>query len=266
MKLFASISGSLVIALFAAAALFGLPSPVEASHAWGNYHWARTANPFTVKLGNNLSGSWPSFLNTTSADWTVSDVLDTTVVTGAGGKNCRATSGRVEVCNRKYGNNGWLGIAQIWINGDHITQGTVKVNDTYFTTPSYNTTAWKNLVMCQEVGHTFGLDHQDETFDNANLETCMDYTNNPATNQHPNAHDYDELRTIYAHFDTFTTVSQSAAQLAANNRTVPDTDGGDVNDDPGSWGRSIRDNGHVAVFERDTGNGRKVLTHVIWAE
>ncbi len=50
--------------------------------------------------------------------------------------------------------------------------------------------------MCQEVGHTLGLDHQDEVFDNPNLETCMDYTNDPSTNQHPNAHDYDQLATI----------------------------------------------------------------------
>jgi len=26
-------------------------------------------------------------------------------------KQCRATSGRVEVCNGTYGNNGWLGVA-----------------------------------------------------------------------------------------------------------------------------------------------------------
>ena len=49
------------------------------------------------------------------------------------------------------------------------------------------------MVMCQEVGHDFGLDHQDENFNNPNLGTCMDYTNDPSTNQHPNAHDYEEL-------------------------------------------------------------------------
>jgi hypothetical protein len=29
----------------------------------------------------------------------------------------------------------------------------------------------------------------------------MDYTNDPSTNQHPNAHDYEELDIIYAHLD-----------------------------------------------------------------
>jgi hypothetical protein len=30
-----------------------------------------------------------------------------------------------------------------------------------------------------------------ETFDNPILGTCMDYTSDPTTNQHPNRHDYD---------------------------------------------------------------------------
>ena len=58
-----------------------------------------------------------------------------------------------------------------------------------------------SLVSCQEGGHTLGLDHQDENFNNANLGTCMDYTKNPSTNQHPNKHDYDQLLSTYSHFD-----------------------------------------------------------------
>src|SRR4030095_6084444 len=111
----------------------------------------------------------------------------------------------VEVCNGSYGNNGWLGIAQIWVSGKHITQGSVRLNDTYFDTPKYNTDAWRQLVVCQEVGHTFGLDHQDEDFDNRPLGTCMDYSNDPTPNQHPDQHDYDELAIIYSHLDSTST-------------------------------------------------------------
>lgn len=109
-----------------------MPAAAEASHSWGDYHWARTSNPFTLKLGANVDGKWDPYLRTTSADWTKSGVLDTTIVNGgAKPRNCRATAGRVEVCNASYGNNGWLGIASISISGGtHITQGTVKVNDT----------------------------------------------------------------------------------------------------------------------------------------
>ncbi len=235
-----------------------------ANHSWGGYHWARTSNPFSLKLGDNLTSVWDPILATTSSDWSSSSVLDTTVVTGqAVPKTCKATLGRVEVCNSKYGNNGWLGIAQIWITGGtHITQGTTKLNDTYFNTPQYNTTAWRNLVTCQEVGHTLGLDHQDENFNNANLDTCMDYTNNPGTNQHPNAHDYDQLASIYAHLDTINT---SNMNLPTGNKAEVH----EVNtDDKSTWGKSVAQDpkGRDNVFEKDLGHGNKVLTHVFWVE
>ena len=180
----------------------------QASHSWSNYHWARTSNPFGLKLGDNVNSTWDAYLTTTSSDWSTSSVLDTTIVAGGTStRRCQPTAGRVEVCNGTYGHNGWLGVAQVWISaGSHIVQGTVKLNDSYFNMPAYNTTAWRNLVMCQEVGHTLGLDHQDEVFDNPNLGTCMDYTSDPSTNQHPNAHDYEELQDIYAHLDATTTV------------------------------------------------------------
>lgn len=187
-------------------------STAGASHSWNNYHWARTANPFTLKLGDNLTLAWDPYLAEASSDWSQSSVLDTTIVPGTGSKNCRPTPGRVEVCNKKYGNNGWLGIAQIWLSGDHITQSVVKVNDTYFNQAPYNSPAWKRTVVCQEVAHAFGLDHQDENQTNANLGSCMDYTNNPLgppSNEHPNPHDFDQLELIYSHVDTTTTVSQT---------------------------------------------------------
>lgn len=241
-----------------------LATVVYANHSWGSYHWARTANPFNLKLGDNVSSTWDSYLNTTSNDWSVSTVLDTTVVSGrVNPKNCRATSGRVEVCNSKYGNNGWLGVASIWISGDHITQGTVRLNDTYFNTTKYNTLAWRNLVMCQEVGHTFGLDHQDENFYNQSLGTCMDYTADPTPNQHPNQHDYDQLEAIYAHPDSFTTIKSSvlSARLAGG-----DNNGNNL-DDSEEWGKAIRHSkdGRHSLYERDLGKGHKVFTFVFWA-
>jgi hypothetical protein len=263
------------VAVAVACLMAMLPSVALANHSWGGYHWARTSNPFTLKLGDNVSGSWDSILLTTSIDWSQSTVLDTSIVAGqAKNRNCRPTAGRVEVCNATYGNNGWLGIAQIWITGGtHITQGTTKVNDTYFNTPRYNTTAWRNLVMCQEVGHTLGLDHQDETFDNPNLGTCMDYTNNPESNQHPNQHDYDQLVTIYSHLDSSTTVGQSvvgpgnsqgngqgAVHAAPPAMNQLDLDG------PGQWGQLVRDSRHNSLYELDFGNGNKIFTFVIWAD
>ena len=237
-----------------------LPMSVSASHSWGSYHWARTANPFTLKLGDNVTTAWDSYLATTSADWSVSPGLDMRIVAGGSrsAKLCNATTGAVQVCNAKYGSTGWLGVASIWASGSHITQGTVKLNDTYFNTASYNTPEWRNLVSCQEVGHTLGLNHQDETFGNANLNTCMDYTNDPSSNQHPNQHDYDQLATIYAHLDPTTTVAATptgAPAAAGAPAAIP------------AWGRLVQvtNHGHGAWYLRDLGAGNVILTHVFWA-
>ena len=249
-------AGLLVIAL----TVLAFQPSTFAHHRWRRYHWARQSNPFTVKLGKNLSSAWSTYLTSASADWSNSDVLNTTVVNGStNGATCAPSSGRVEVCNAAYGSTGWLGVAQIWITGgSHITQGTVKVNDTYFNQAQYNTPSWRQLVICQEVGHTFGLDHQDENFNNANLGTCMDYTSNPdgpPSNTSPNAHDYEELDIIYSHFDSFTSVGASTRQTnpALNN--------------PSEWGQLVKvaHGGKTQIFERDLPNGQRVVTFVIWA-
>jgi hypothetical protein len=239
--------------------------PLSANHAWGNYHWARTANPFTLKVGDNVSSAWDSYLMTAIDDWNGSTVLDLTMVAGGSpSRNCKATTGRIEVCSGSYGNNGWLGVARISVNGSHITAATTRLNDTYFNTATYNTSAWRNLVMCQEVGHDFGLDHQDETFNNSNLGTCMDYTNDPngggsygPSNEHPNTHDWDQLETIYSHFDSFSTVDTQAA-----------SNGQDTAKEPENWGQLVRSsrNGRVQIYELDLGRGRRIFTHVFWAD
>ncbi len=229
-------------------------STAAANHSWGGYHWARTANPFTLKTGDNVSAQWESYLATTVSDWSQSTVLDLAKVTGQAKGKCRPTSGRVEVCNDRYGNNGWLGVAQIWISGGtHITQGTTKVNDTYFDTPTYNSPAWRNLVMCQEVGHTLGLDHQDENFNNANLGTCMDYTNDPSSNQHPNRHDYDELEFIYAHLDSTTTVGAATPTGAAHS------------DDAAPIAVERSDRISSSTITETFADGSKRVSHIIWA-
>jgi hypothetical protein len=233
----------------------GFAAPAGASHSWGSYHWARQSNPFTLAMGDNVSTAWDSYLGTASTQWSQSSVLDTAVVTGnTTGKRCRATTGRVEVCSASYGRNGWLGLASISITGGtHITQGTVKVNDTYFAMAQYNTPEERAHVMCQEIGHTFGLGHTSE--DGSTQNTCMDYSQSP-TSTAPNAHDYEQLGIIYNHLDSTTTVG------IVSPATSPQ-----VGDAPSSWGREVdhsADGGH-STFVRDFGNGNLVVTEVTWA-
>lgn len=250
------------------ALLIGSAAPAYASHSWGNYHWARTANPFTLKMGDAVTPAWDAYLVEARNDWNASAVLDTTIVTSvANPKTCKAVTGRMEVCSAKYGNNGWLGLASIWADSNgHITKGTAKMNDTYYSTAAYNTPAWRRLVMCQEIAHVFGLDHQDEGFTAPNLGTCMDYTDDPdgggafgPSNEHPNAHDFEQLAAMYAHTDSYGTVNALAAQVKGLALGL-------VVEDEEDFGRAVATDakGRANVFAKELRNGETKITHVFW--
>src|SRR3990167_3011321 len=252
-------------------------SAASATHSWNGYHWARTSNPFALKVGDNVSAVWDPYLNEAIADWSASSVLNLTKVTGSTKpRTCKPKAGQIEACSERYGKTGWLGIAQIWISGSHITQAITKVNDTYFNTSTYNTPAWRRLVMCQEIAHDFGLDHQDEAFDNQNLGSCMDYTSDPdgpPSNEHPNLHDYEEIDIIYEHLDSVNTIFSLAnnARNGVNSfrRDRLENDDQDINlDNPSAWGKAIKQDkqGRNSLYGRDLGKGEKVFTHVTWVQ
>ena len=252
-----------VFALVVASVIVG-STPAGASHSWGPYHWGRTANPFTLQLGDNVDTNWDGHLSVASTDWTVSTVLDTTIVPGSTtGRKCRASLGTVQVCNAAYGFNGWLGLAQIWIYSDgHIAQGLAKMNDTYFNLATYNNPNEKLHVMCQEIGHTFGLDHQSTS--GASLNTCMDYFSNTGTNAtstlstRPNQHDYDQLVTIYGHNDLSSTFKSAQSSNGAG-RASP-TAGFAEDGTPAGASRARGD-----VYVTDLGGGRRIVTFITWA-
>jgi hypothetical protein len=241
-----------------------------ATHAWANYHWARTTAQFTLKLGNNLtSADWQGHLTQASSDWNNNGntPLLTAIVAGnSTTKRCAMLAGTTQVCNSKYGANGCLGLATINVNGDHITQGSAKMNDTYFNTATYNNPNEREHVMCQEVAHTFGLDHQ--STDGSSLNTCMDYFSNTGANAgstlstRPNAHDFEELYTIYTHLDSTTTVAALTQALQAAQGRVEL----DISDDPASWGQLRRQSadGRSSTYERYNADGSYTVTHVYW--
>ena len=260
-----------------------LPAAASANHSWGGYHWARTTNAeFTLKVGDNVSGVWDGMFDTAISDWSTSRVLNLSKVAGNGSpRKCRPVLGMVEVCNADYGGVNWLGVAQIWLSNGHIAQGTVKNNDHYFgsSTYAYNNTAEMQHVICQEIGHTFGLDHQ--STDGSSLDTCMDYYHNTSGSDtkstHPNAGDYDELKCIYdtasagktltsgphscvgtGHLDGTTTIGASAGTANANAAAASAASG---------WGRLVASsaNGKEQTLVMDLGGGRSIVTFVIWA-
>ncbi|HUQ49746.1 MAG TPA: hypothetical protein VM056_03445 [Terriglobales bacterium] len=173
-------------------------------------------------------------------------------------------AGTTQVCNANYGFNGWLGLASINISGgEHITQGSAKMNDSYFSSATYNNPNEKLHVVCQEIAHTFGLGHTSE--DGSSQNTCMDYFSNTGANAgstlstKPNSHDFQMLNTIYAHLDSTTTV----ASMAAGTSSKADVD---ITDDPNSWGvlTSQSKNGRSSTYERLNSDGSKTVTHVYW--
>ena len=117
--------------------------------------------------------------------------------------------------------------------------------------------------MCQEVAHTFGLDHQ--STDGSSLNTCMDYFSNTGANAEstlstkPNAHDFEELNIISAHLDSTSTVAAMTSLSAATS---------EVSDDPNSWGQLTRQsgNGRSSTYERFERDGSRTLTHVYWTQ
>lgn len=256
-------------------ALAAFPISAGARHAWGKYHWARTANPFTIRVIDSMTTDWDDNLDQAMADWSQSTVLDLTKEAGntdnATRQNCVAVQGKVHSCNYTYGTTGWSGLAQIWLTtGNHIIQGTAKMNDTY--AAGYAEVS-KQHIICQEIGHDWGLDHQSET--GADLDTCMDYAD-AFDNPSPNQGDYDQLLCIYdpatkgltltagphrcrgtGHLDNFNSMT-SNAQMPAGFANA------DVHAQE-NWGEKVEDNGKFAVFVRDFGSGYKIVTFVTWA-
>ena len=236
-------------------------SPAMAATQWGSYQWEMprdfAANPIQIHESYESSTDpgagedpWTTYVGQAATDWSKSDspvrmTFDDTPPAVNNLRKCTPPSGKVEVCNYTYGFNGWLGVAQIWTSGDYIVQGSVKLNDSYFNSSTYNTAGWKLLVTCQEVGHTIGLSHDDTTFGDPNYGTCMDYTSDPDAagsyvysgltvttngsggsepvgNHRPNLNDYGLLSCMY---DGSNTACANAANFL-NSGPPPSSSGG----------------------------------------
>lgn len=255
-------------ALAAAAVLALVPAtPALASHSWSNYHWsqASTAGPnVTIPLVSELTVSggganWPTLFHggapepggapgSVVDDWSNAhlygpawrDLLQAPWTAGTG-TACGATADKVVVCNGNYGATGWLGVAQISVFKSHIRYGLAKMNDSYLDDRTRYDDVARQHVACQEVGHTFGLGHQDES--GADLGTCMDY-DRAHSNAHPNAHDNEQLNTIYT---SHTDGQRSNGPGKGSGKSTVRRLGRDV---------------YVEQFE----NGVKVFTHVTWVD
>ena len=282
-----------------AAAIAALAAgPATANHSWSTYHWAISAPNTSFAVYTALtqpywrsmvdaSGNQHDIIDEARRDWgnSASDPnpTDGTVYTNylrpqfAGtrpqseARKCNPIVGAVFVCSESYGYRGWLGIATVWLNGNHISQATTKLNESYHNSGTYSSYSWRAAVACQEIGHDFGLGHQDEDFNTDRTESCMEYTNLPASNATPDWHDFQQLQTIYdAHIagnessggggrpggraDPFAFREVGKPALGANPVSSED------------WGTAVGFDAHGRpnVFELELRPGYRKVTHVTW--
>lgn len=263
-----------------------LTKPVTASHVWGPYHWLRpTAAIRNIPVRRYHSAIWLTRYATAITDWrkpAMTKIKPYTAFLGPYSPSCPTVNGQVSSCDGSYGATGWLGLATIYLSGSHIVRGKSRVNNSYFNQAAYNTTPWRQFVICQEIGHNWGLGHVNVIFNNPNTGSCMDYTNDPdggpggaspsdPNNMHPNAHDYSLINSKHNHIgatpptllsspDTADlpepTVEESPAMKDYNPMTLED------------FGQLVYsgDGGRTEVYQVDFGNGYKALNHVIWAK
>ncbi|MEO8034449.1 MAG: hypothetical protein ABI837_08440 [Acidobacteriota bacterium] len=282
---------------------FGQSRVAPDSHGWGGYHWGRVGtSPASIVVYDSTATTniaWGTQLNraifgdasnpnaTDRRGWNNSAVLSLSVSAAANDastrSSCSAVNNAVRVCNYTYGSNGWLGLASInTVSGStvHIAWGTAKMNDTYFA-GGYPSTE-KRHVMCQEVGHTFGLGHT--STDGSSQNTCMDYYQNTSssdwTSTGPNQHDFDQLA-VQAHYSGVTTKLVAAPvvsaalsagiseELVKAYRFVGD---GELNA-PWQWGTPFHfdregraDEYKLDLGEDSDGNEYAIYTFVTWAD
>ncbi len=171
----------------AAAISVAAPAMAQETHQWANYHWDNDGGGFQLdvlykfsnpkwndyilpayqKWGDVIPGTNPSKMGVTIAS---NDTIDT--------GRCRPIAGKVVICSDTYGfkRGGWLGVATAWADdAGHFQQVTVQYNDTFYNS-TYDDPLEREFVTCHEQGHSIGLGHRDEDFNNLNLGSCMDYT------------------------------------------------------------------------------------------
>ena len=100
----------------------------------------------------------------------------------------------------------------------------------------------------------------------------MDYQDPP--NEVPDWHDFEQLDSIYAHLDSYSTVAGSDSGGGGGG-------GGGCNAPPGKgcnksgipqsnrdigWGVSLGRRGHSETFMRVDPDGTRHITHVLWAD
>eukprot|EP00934_Nitzschia_sp_Nitz4_P004064 Nitzschia sp. Nitz4//scaffold177_size45885//37495//38545//NITZ4_007212-RA/size45885-processed-gene-0.51-mRNA-1//-1//CDS//3329539076//4054//frame0 len=154
-------------------------------------------------LLNALDDTWQTEFVNAVDDWENGDpdALTLTIQQGEVDYSCTQVDGLQKVCNANFGETGWLGINELitaTLTGE-IQSSVAKMNEYYLLNADDDE---RQYTMCHEIGHGFGLPHTDESFTNPSLGNCMDYTNKPEENLHPDETNYQRLVSLYGTVDS----------------------------------------------------------------
>lgn len=266
--------------------------PPYFSNDWGGAHsttdfsrWRSEGKGLGLTVQNALSSDWDTYFERAILDWNSGspDALDLSVTKAdAPDPQCSPIRGIMKVCNNYYGGTGWTGLNEVYYDEKgYITYSVAKMNENYLNNAK---TDERQYVMCHELGHGFGLPHRDETINNEDLGTCLDYTNRPEANQHPDSVDFENLASLYG------TVPPGARKLLLRTRTTTNHNNIKNNNINGATkessnhfihqqapliphsnnsfqdGRILHQTKHGAMYERDADNGGKIVSYVVFSK
>eukprot|EP00573_Skeletonema_grethae_P010686 CAMPEP_0201705912 /NCGR_PEP_ID=MMETSP0578-20130828/47236_1 /ASSEMBLY_ACC=CAM_ASM_000663 /TAXON_ID=267565 /ORGANISM="Skeletonema grethea, Strain CCMP 1804" /LENGTH=530 /DNA_ID=CAMNT_0048194251 /DNA_START=152 /DNA_END=1741 /DNA_ORIENTATION=+ len=139
---------------------------------------------------------WNDFFRESISDWDngTPDSVTLKVRRVPKDPECTPVRRTMKVCNGDYGPTDWRGVNQIILANDFIISSVAKMNDYYL---EGTNRAQKLYTMCHEIGHGLGLGHFDENFYNKDLGNCMDYTETPENNMHPDESNFMVLKELY---------------------------------------------------------------------
>ncbi|KAL3822941.1 hypothetical protein ACHAXA_011656 [Cyclostephanos tholiformis] len=152
----------------------------------------------TLQIVDNLSpdSDWAVYLKTYVEEWDMGypDAVTLRLRTMEYDPSCRGVVRAMKVCNGDYGPTEWNGVNQVLLKDGYIVSSIARMNDYYLDGTNNETRAY---TMCHELGHGLGLGHTDENFNNPDMGNCMDYTNNPENNMHPDVSNFITLERLY---------------------------------------------------------------------
>jgi len=161
----------------------------------------------TVRINNALDPSYHPYFFTSIKNWGNASQLgvpasiqfNVSTIPPSASACVNGIYGEIVVCNADYGKTSWVGIELSATDGGTMLKSIVKVNDYYLARvpPDY-----KQYTLCHEIGHSIGLEHQDENFYNKGTQSCMDYTSYVKDSKQPNKVDYEKLIQLYGKLPT----------------------------------------------------------------